>query len=205
MNLPRRLEHTLVMGEMAKRPQVDEERLLRRVAAGDQKAFRDLYGRYYRRVFGFVFKVLRSPELVEEVVDDVLLAVWRGAARFDGRSRPSTWILGIAHRQSLKALSRRHRSLAPPPELPEPPPPETPESIMARRETASALGRGLSELSPEQRAVVELAFYHGLSYREVAEIVGCPVNTVKTRMFHARRRLRALLPELEGEVGGGAK
>jgi RNA polymerase sigma factor (sigma-70 family) len=187
------------------RARPDDEALLRRVAAGDQRAFRDLYGRYYRRVFGFVFKLLRQPDLVEEVVDDVLLAVWRGAGRFDGRSRASTWILGIAHRQALKALARRERRSAPPPVMPQAPPPETPESIMARREMAGELGRGLAALSPEQRAVVELTFFHGLSYREVAQVVGCPVNTVKTRMFHARRRLRELLPELAEEAGGGRR
>jgi RNA polymerase sigma factor (sigma-70 family) len=187
------------------RARPDDEALLRRVAAGDQRAFRDLYGRYYRRVFGFVFKLLRQPDLVEEVVDDVLLAVWRGAGRFDGRSRASTWILGIAHRQALKALARRERRSAPLPVMPQTPSPETPESIMARREMAGELGRGLAALSPEQRAVVELTFFHGLSYREVARVVGCPVNTVKTRMFHARRRLRELLPELAEEAGGGRR
>lgn len=190
------------MGKSAGGSRREETRLLQRAAAGDQEAFRELYDKYYRRVFGFVFKFLRQPDLVEEVVDDVLLAVWRGAGRFDGRSKPSTWILGIAYRQALKAISRKERSAAPLPELPKARSPETPESIMSRREAAGALGRGLAALSSDQRAVVELTFYHGLSYREVAEVVGCPVNTVKTRMFHARRRLRDLLPELAEEAGG---
>jgi RNA polymerase sigma factor (sigma-70 family) len=184
---------------------IDDERLLRSVAGGDRQAFRELYGRYYRRVFGFVFKMVRRPELVEEVVDDVLLAVWRGASGFDGRARPSTWILGIAHRQALKAMARERRRQEPLPAQPPAPPPEGPETVMARREAAGALGRALAQLSAEQRAVVELAFFEGLSYREVAEVVGCPENTVKTRMFHARRRLRELLPELAEQVREGAR
>ena len=71
-----------------------------------------------------------------------------------------------------------------------------PESLLTRREVANTLGKALGALSPEQRAVVELTYYYELSYGEIAEIVGCPVNTVKTRMFHARRRLKNLLPGL---------
>ncbi|HEY4573032.1 MAG TPA: sigma-70 family RNA polymerase sigma factor, partial [Thermoanaerobaculia bacterium] len=74
--------------------------------------------------------------------------------------------------------------------------PEGPESLLARRELASVLGRAMAQLPPEQRAVVELTYYQGCSYPEIAAIVGCPVNTVKTRMFHARRRLREVLPGL---------
>lgn len=190
-----------------------DHRLLRRIARGDRGAFEELYHRYHRRLFGYVFKVTRRQELVDEVLDDTLLAVWQGAASFSGRSRPSTWIFGIAYRKSLKALRALPRERgqdayatgAEPPEPDDlPAPPDGPESLMVRRELGSALGRALAELPPEQRAVVELTYAHGCSYREIAEIVGCPVNTVKTRMFHARRRLRELLPKLgfsDGRVG----
>ena len=73
---------------------------------------------------------------------------------------------------------------------------DEPESLLARRELATTLGRALLAISPEQRAVVELTYYYGLSYQEISDVVGCPVNTVKTRMFHARRRLKDLLPEM---------
>lgn len=183
------------------RDAASEHDLLRRIARRDRHALRELYERCYRRLFAYVFKITRRPDVVEEVLNDVMLAVWRQAGEFSGRSRPSTWIFGIAHRQSLKAL-RRHRR-HPEAEDGGPEPDELhgrgqpgPESLMAQRELASLLGRALATLPPEQRAVVELTFYHGFSYREIAEIVDCPVGTVKTRMFHARRKLREELSGL---------
>jgi len=181
----------------------DEHALLRRVAAGDRKAFESLYQTYYRRLFAYLLKVTRRAELVEELVNDVMFAVWTGAGRFDGRSRVSTWIFGIAYHKALKALARNASPLAGPARQPvdedgrEPElaaAGDEPESLITRRELASTLGKALGNLSPEQRAVVELTYYYELSYQEISEIVGCPVNTVKTRMFHARRRLRELLP-----------
>ncbi|HEY2289890.1 MAG TPA: sigma-70 family RNA polymerase sigma factor [Thermoanaerobaculia bacterium] len=172
----------------------DELTLLRRVATKDRKAFEALYHLYYRRLFGYLLKLTRRVDLVEEVLNDVMLAIWKGAASFDGRSRPSTWIFGIAYHKALKALARRPAAVDGDAEGPEPVDRDEPESLAARRELAGVLSRALGSLSPEQRAVVELTYYYGLAYPEIAEIVGCPVNTVKTRMFHARRRLKELLP-----------
>lgn len=175
--------------------------LLRRIARRDRHAIRELYERYYRRLFAYVFKITRRPEVVEEVLNDVMLAVWRQAGEFSGRSRPSTWIFGIAYRQTMKALRRQRRHAAAGEDGPEPDGLESrsepgPESLMAQRELASVLGGALATLPPEQRAVVEMTFYHGFSYPEIAEIVDCPVGTVKTRMFHARRKLREALSGL---------
>jgi RNA polymerase sigma factor (sigma-70 family) len=174
----------------------DELTLLRKVAAKDRKAFEALYHLYYRRLFGYLLKMTRRAELVEEVLNDVMLAIWKGAASFDGRSRPSTWIFGIAYHKGLKALSRRTEEQDGDPDRPDPVDRDEPESLASRRELAGVLSRALGALSTEQRAVVELTYYYGLAYSEIAEIVGCPVNTVKTRMFHARRRLKELLPGL---------
>lgn len=173
----------------------DDRTLLARVAARDRRAFEALYHLYHPRLFGYLFRLTRRAEMVEELVNDVMLTVWQSASRFGGRSRPSTWILGIAYNKALKALSRisRRRWEAPPEEADFEPETEGPESLALRREAASSLGQALARLSPEQRAVVDLTFFHGCSYAEVAEIVGCPVNTVKTRMFHARKRLREIL------------
>ena len=180
----------------------EETDLLRRIAAQDRAAFESIYGLYYRRLFAYILKVTRRAEMVEEVLNDVMLVIWRKAASFDGRSRPSTWIFGIAYHKALKALSQRAAAPSTPAgvngdeERAEPLCEEQPDSLAERRELASTLGRALHALSPEQRAVVELTYYFELSYQEIAEIVGCPVNTVKTRMFHARRRLRQLLPAM---------
>lgn len=175
-----------------------EAALLRRIAAKDRRAFEALYHAYYRRLFAYLFKTIRRPELSEEVLDDVMLAVWTGAAGFDGRSRPSTWIFGIAYHKALKALARqgRHRAETEETDGEEPMTEEGPEGLLVRREMADVLGRALRALPLEQRTVVELTYYHGFSYQEIADIMGCPVNTVKTRMFHARRRLKEMLPGL---------
>ena len=186
------------MSRTASTPE-SEAALLRRIAAKDRRAFEALYHAYYRRLFAYLFKTVRRPELAEEVLDDVMLAVWTGAAGFDGRSRPSTWIFGIAYHKALKALARqgRHNAEIEDSDVGEEPMTEDgPERLLARREMADVLGRALRALPLEQRTVVELTYFHGFAYQEIAEIMGCPVNTVKTRMFHARRRLRELLPEL---------
>lgn len=175
--------------------------LLRRIGAKDRKAFEALYHRYDRRLFAFILKLTRRAEMVEEILNDVLLAIWKGAGKYDERSRPSTWIFGIAYHKAAKALARRRIEPTGEPES-EPVDRDEPESLLARRELSTVLGRALGTLSPEQRAVVELTYYNGLSYQEIAEILGCPVNTVKTRMFHARRRLREILPSLG--ISGGA-
>lgn len=188
------------MAPMPPMPSDSELSLLRRVAGKDRKAFEALYQQYYRRLFAYLFKLTRRVDVVEEVLNDVMLAVWNGAGSFDGRSRPSTWIFGIAYHKALKALARRPRGPGEQDgeaaEAAEPVERDEPESLLARRELASLLGRALRVLPPEQRAVVELTYYYGLPYQEIAEILGCPVNTVKTRMFHARRRLKELLPEM---------
>ncbi len=176
--------------------QDDDPTLLRRVAEGDRGAFETLYRRFYPRVSGYVFRVCRRADLVEEVVGDVMLTLWRSAARFDGRSRVSTWVFGIAYRKTLKALERhrrRHESLD---EAPEPAAEGGAEARVARRELRGSLLAAMASLSADQRAVVDLAYFQDLSCAEIAAAVGCPVNTVKTRLFHARRRLRELLPEL---------
>ncbi len=178
----------------------DEFSLLRRIAQKDRRAFEELYTAYYRRIFSYLFKLTRRAEMVEEVLNDVMLVIWKKAGSFDGRSRPSTWIFGIAYHKAMKALAQRRPAEQPGEDREreplEPVDHEQPESLLVRRELATTLGRALMGISAEQRAVVELTYYHGLSYHEIAAVVGCPVNTVKTRMFHARRRLRDLLPDM---------
>lgn len=177
-----------------------EAETLARIAARDRMAFRSLYLAYYSRLYRFVLRIVQRPELAEEVVDDVMLAVWRKAASFRGEAVVSTWLFGIAYRQALKSLRRRPReqaldSVAEPGDL-QPGPEEAADRGLVHRRIRLAL----AELSAEHRAVVELTYFLGYSCREVARIVDCPVNTVKTRLFHARLRLREQLAETSTEV-----
>ena len=137
--------------------------------------------------------MLRAETDIEEVLDDVMLVVWKDAARFRGDARLSTWVFGIAYRKALNVMrsEKRYRKLlddsadiA-----------ETTGPVDDRREWIAV---ALARLSPDHRQVIELTYGGGFSYSEIAEIAGCPVNTVKTRMFHARRRLRMLLPQIAG-------
>jgi len=175
----------------------DEPELIRRVAAKDRAAFEALYRRYAQRLQRYLSRLIQSPEVTEEVLDDVMLVVWQSADRFNRTSRVSTWIFGIAHHKALKARARLSgRRAETPVSDREAASEDGPEDATMRGELDRLLARGLDALSPEQRAVVELTFYHGYSYQEIAEVTRAPVNTVKTRMFHARRRLLPVLSAL---------
>ncbi len=168
---------------------------MRRVADGDRHAFEELYHLFARRLGGYLFKILRDPDLVEEALDDVMLVAWQKAASFDGSARVSTWLFGIAQRKAMKTLERsrrQRRDLDLSPELDpvaRPGSPDDPEQSFAERDQLRQLARGIESLPPEQRAVLELTFFEGRSYAEISEVMDCPVNTVKTRMYHARRSL----------------
>ena len=177
----------------------DEAAVLSRIALKDMHAFEVLYRAYYRRLTRFLEQVTRRPQLIEEILDDTMLVVWRKAGTFNGQSQVSTWIFAIAYNKAMKALKR----LRVPIECPEedaPSPADGPEAALVRRQTNLYLQGLLGRLSTEQRAVIELTYYHGCSYKEIAKIVGCPAETVKTRMFHARRKLRGMLAQGEGSM-----
>src|SRR5688572_33308913 len=137
-------------------PSQDDLSLLRRVAARDRVAFEALYRAYHPRLFSYLLRVTRSADVVEELLSEIMLAVWTGAPRFAGRSRPSTWIFGIGHHQTMKALRRLRTPAADTARdggdggWPEPVALEGPESLLGRRELSSTLGRALATLSPEQ-------------------------------------------------------
>ena len=185
-------------------PDEDEVALLRRVASKDRYAFELLYRSYYRRLTRFLEQTTRTPQLIDEILDDTMLVVWRKAPTFNGESRVSTWIFAIAYRRALKALERERRWMQIPVDADEPAPADSPEVEFIQRESRLGLQSLLAALSAEQRAVVELVYYHGHAYKEIANIIGCPVNTVKTRMFHAHRKLKAILIGRAKESGDDA-
>jgi RNA polymerase sigma factor (sigma-70 family) len=195
--LHERITNIGAAGEGHSRASPDEVALVRRVAHGDRAAFETLYSCYYPRFTRFLERVTRQPLLVEEILNDTMLVVWRKAQTYDLSSKVSTWIFAIAYRKSLKALKRVDRVLEFDPEENVRPAESEPEGEIMQQELRAFLSRAMTALSAEQRAVIDLTYYHGYAYQEIAEIMGCPVNTVKTRMFYARRRLKALLADRE--------
>jgi RNA polymerase sigma-70 factor (ECF subfamily) len=164
-----------------------DARLIEQVAGGDETAFRTLYERYSERTLRYAYTLLRNRHLAEDVVQDTMVAVWKGADRFSGRSKVSTWIFGIARNKALDLLRREKRG-ARVPELklvsPDPAPGiERDENVRTALET----------LSTDHREVVFLTFYEGLSYGEIAQLLDIPEGTVKSRMFHAKKRLAEVL------------
>jgi RNA polymerase sigma-70 factor (ECF subfamily) len=173
--------------------------LLKRIALGDRNALREIYATYYHPLLRFIYRITARLDLAQEGVNDVMLVVWRSADSFGGRSAVSTWIMGIAYRKALKLLASSRRwterfRAAPFEETLEHSEPLTGHS--ADGELRDLLDEALRHLSAEHRAVIELAYFYGCSYEEIAAIAACPVNTVKTRMFHARAKLKKLLPLL---------
>ena len=157
------------------------------------QAFERLYRIYQPRLARFVTNLVHRPELVEEVLDDVMMAVWNTAGNFRGASRVSTWIFGIAYRQAMKARRRWDMPVEQEPDLEQASLDDGPEAVLHHSRRHDALRAAMAELTVDHRAVLDLTYFHGLGYREIAEIVGCPIDTVKTRMFHARRKLKKVL------------
>lgn len=173
-----------------RQPQGDdaERRLLQRVVERDRDALAELYASYHPRLFRFVFRLVPNYTTAEELVNDTMLLVWQKAASFRGASRVSTWIFGIAYRITMKRVSRRRLVMVPFDQLEEPA-----VEMQSPLERSDWIRRGIDALPDSQRAAVVLVFYLGLTYEEAADVADCPVNTMKTRMFHARRKLRTLL------------
>jgi RNA polymerase sigma-70 factor (ECF subfamily) len=174
--------------------ELDESGLLLRIRGGDKLAFQMLYRAYFSRLARFLDRMTRNVPLVEEIINDTMLVVWQKADTFDGSCKLSTWIFAIAYRQALKAL----RGLDVPLEPQEDQAAEAgaqPEHALAARQLQRGVSRALDQLPMEQRMVVSLTYYHGMAYQEIAETMECPVNTVKTRMFHARQKLKDMLSD----------
>jgi len=171
-----------------------DERLVQQVAAGDRVAMQVLYARHHLRVYRFVLRIVNDAATAEDLTSDAFLDVWKDASRFKGRSQVSTWILSIARYKALAALRRRtndrlDNEIA----CSIPDDADGPEAILQKENESAILRQCLTQLSPAHREVIDLVYYHEKSIAEVAEIIGAPQNTVKTRMFHARKRVAALL------------
>jgi RNA polymerase sigma-70 factor (ECF subfamily) len=179
--------------------------LLDLVSMGNEQAFARLYRAMNRKVYAFALQFLRNPHLAEEVVTETLFDVWRNARRFAGQSRASTWVLGIARHKALDkareqaAFERVESQWDETCELIASSDPSTFEQL-AGRQISAEIQRCLASLPADQRECIHLVFYQDLSLAEVAALQGVPENTVKTRLFHARRKLRGKLERYFSEA-----
>ena len=179
-----------------------DESLLAEIAGGSRLAMRNLYLRHERRVFRFIMRMVGDRCLAEEVLSEVFFDVWKKADHFQGRSAVSTWLLGIARHKALTAAAAKSRPF------------ETldgaaamnvvdrtadPDATMLNRERGAILRRCLEALSPEHREIIDLVYYQEKTIRQIADLLAIPENTVKTRMFYARKRL-ATLVEAAGDA-----
>ena len=179
---------------MSANPATSDEVLIGRIANGDRLAMQVLFARHHVRVYRFVLRLVRNESTAEDLISEVFLDVWRQAGKFEARSAASTWLLAIARFKALSAMRRK-----PEEELDEETagaiedPADDPEVAVEKKDKAQVLRKCLTALSPEHREIIDLVYYHEKSVQEVAAIVGIPSNTVKTRMFYARRKLSELL------------
>src|SRR6195256_1406742 len=171
-----------------------DEVLIGRIASGDRLGMQVLFARHHVRVYRFVLRLVREETKAEDLISEVFLDVWRQADRFEGRSAVSTWLLAIARFKALSSMRRK-----PDEELDEEAAgaiedtSDTPEVSLQKKDKSGLLRKCLEQLSREHREVIDLVYYHEKSIEEVAEIVGIPEATVKTRMFYARKKLSELL------------
>jgi RNA polymerase sigma-70 factor (ECF subfamily) len=179
-----------------------DEVLIGRIASGDRLAMQVLYARHHVRVYRFVLRLVSDPTTAEELISEVFLDVWRQANRFEGRSAVSTWLLAIARFKALSALRRRTDE-----ELDEDAaaaiedPSDDPEVSLQKKDKGDILRKCLTALSADHKEIIDLVYYHEKSIEEVAEVLKIPENTVKTRMFYARKKLAELLKAAGGERG----
>src|SRR5450755_1013505 len=172
--------------------------LVRRVVAGDLQAFEALYRLYHPRLDRFLSLMTTRRTVVEEALNDTMHVVWRRCDTYNQQSKVSTWIFAIAYRTALKALRSQDEPVEMGPDDDLLSEDRGPEQRLMAGQARSTLLRALDALSSEQRSALVLTYFHDLPYAEIASIVDCPVNTVKTRVFHGRRRLRAMLQDDPG-------
>jgi len=176
--------------------------LILRIRAGDQAALKALYARHHVKIFRFAVRLVRNEASAEDIVSEVFIDIWRKAANFEGRSEASTFLLAMARNKAYSLLRRRTED-----ELDEDAAAaiedasDNPEIILQKEDKGELLRALLSRLSPEHREVIDLVYYHDKSIEEVAQIVGAPEGTVKTRMFHARKRLSELAKKVGVDRG----
>jgi RNA polymerase sigma-70 factor (ECF subfamily) len=187
-------------------------KLLARIQAGDEFAFRELYTAHSRMLYAYVLRQLSDPGRAEEVVSDTLYEVWRQPGSFNGTAKFSTWLIGIARNKVLMLWRSRKpdSDYDDVDELADVLPSDDLDAfdLIAERQRREGVQTCLGKLSTDHREAIHLVFYEGLSVGEIAQVQGCPEGTVKTRLFHARQKLkicmRLLIEREGGTVPGGS-
>lgn len=170
-----------------------DQTLIRRIAAGDEDALRELFAQHGSMMRAFALRLTRDESLADEAVQESLVAVWRGAARFRAEGKTRTWLLGIVHHKSID-LMRTRSDLSLDNEVGELPAiHESPGGLAELSDTRRRMQAAICALPVEQRAVLDLFFYQGYRLEEIAEILDCPTGTVKSRLFNARNALKGIL------------
>ena len=186
-------------------PKPSEIELVARTAAGDSGALAELYDRFSGMLLGLATKILGDRSDAEEVLQEVFVQVWRQAGRYQsGRSSVSTWLVLITRSRAIDRLRTRNVKLRTAVEAHRENPNRhtSPEGVgnVLRDERRSRLRQELASLPPEQREVLEMAYYRGMTQREVAQATGAPLGTVKTRTLLAMKKLRSALEDEIGEL-----
>lgn len=171
-----------------------DPQLLKGTARRDEGAFEELYHRYSGPIYNYLLRLIHEEDVAEELLQEVFVAVWQGAGRFRGRAKVSTWLFRIAHHRAVDWLRKRRPSSLE--EAVRVPADDSPEEDAFGAWRTDQLQAALAQLSPEHRAVLELTFFQNLSYREVAQVTGCPVGTVKSRVSYAKRHLNGVLKRM---------
>ncbi|MEO5938207.1 MAG: sigma-70 family RNA polymerase sigma factor [Sphingomonas sp.] len=175
------------------RRHIHDLQLIARISEGDVAAFEELYRTYHSGMTRFVANLVRRPTMIAEVVNDTMMVVWEKGSSFNGASKLSTWMFAIAYRKAMRALKRLDEAVEDARSDNRPALDLTPEEASTQSRASILLADAMASLSDDHRTVVNLTYFHEMDYREIAAIMGCPIDTVKTRMFHARRHLRRLL------------
>ncbi len=174
----------------------DDRDLIRRIAARDQTAMSALYARHHVRLYRYLVRLTRNEPVAEELMNEVFLETWRKACSFEGRSAVSTWLLSIAHNRAISLLRKKgEEPLDEKLVLQLVADDDTPEVAWQKRSKAEVIRACMERLSADHREIIDLVYYHDKSVSEAAEIIGIPENTVKTRMFYARKKLAELMRE----------
>jgi RNA polymerase sigma-70 factor (ECF subfamily) len=194
MGEPAVIAQNLISTAADRRASLSDDTLIKQIADGNKLAMRALFARHQLRVYRFALRIVRDSTLAEDVVSEVFIDAWQHAGRYEGRSSVSTWLLGICRHKALTAANRRPtESIDSETAMNVVDPANTPEAELGQKDTGAVIRRCLANLSPEHAEIIDLVYYQEKSIKEIVAILEIPENTVKTRMFYARKRLAALV------------